>query len=365
MRHCSTPNDCENTGLLSCSRQFIIKGMVEVPRTPERRQEEPIAQQALARLMQSSKFTRLDASTADTTIENNGQQFQIEMVPDGKSETLSKVQKLFIDTFGAEEVDPEEILRHAVDGENPWGETGQTMYRVHVVKDSKGEVVSTVAGGRLQLFQSDGQPMDKQMFMIAYAVTDKNARQGGLAREAYISAIMQAAKDAQAEGKKLSFAAGECTSTSEEFWNSVGWKRPYAESASQPGTYEELRYVQPALDFDPATGAPTEDAGVVPEHMMIDSFEGTPPTKEDVLAAVRAFYTWNNTWPEKAFDNPEAFAKHREHVQEIWKEFKKQVQETGSLTYLDKKSRAEQMRSGLRIKEHDEADHGNGGPEDF
>lgn len=251
--------------------------MVEAPSTLENRKEEPIAVQALGRLMQDSRFTRADSTSADTTIENNDGRFTIEMVPDGKSETLSNVQKLFIDTFGADEVDPEAILRAAVDGTTTWGDTDATKYRVHVIKDSKGEVVSTVAGGRLQLFQSDGQPMNKQMFMIAYAVTDKNARQGGLAREAYISAIMQAAKDAQAEGKKLAFAAGECTSTSEEFWNSVGWKRPYAETPNQAGSYEELRYIQPALDFDPATGAPAEDAGVVPEHMMIDSFEGTPP----------------------------------------------------------------------------------------
>src|SRR3989344_5590050 len=243
----------------------------------EHRQEEPIATAALDKLMKESKFARLDPSNPDTKIERDGKQFTIELVPDGKAEVLSDVQKLFVDTCGQEEVDPEEILRTAVDGTTFWGSTDATKYRVHVIKDDQGEVLATLTGGRLPLVDSEGRSLGKQMFMVAYAVTAEKGRQQGLAREAYISAIMQAAKDAQAEGQQLAFSAGEAVHTSESFWNSVGWRRIYLQQES--GSYEELKYVQPALDFDLATGEVAEGAGIAPEHMMIDSFENTEPTK--------------------------------------------------------------------------------------
>lgn len=339
--------------------------MVEAPSTPERKQEEPPAMKALAQLMRESRYTRADKTSADTTIESEGKRFSIEMVPDGKAEVLSDVQKLFIDTFGTEEVDPEEVLRTAVDGTTFWGSTDATKYRVHVVRDSAGEVVSTITGGRLQMVDAEGKSLGKQMFMVAYGVTAEKARQQGLAREAYISAIMQAAKDAHAEGQRLTLAVGECVYTSEDFWNKVGMRRVYGEKASKPGAYEELRYVQPALDFDLATGQVAEGAGVAPEHLMIHNFDDKNPSQEDVLAAVRAVYTWNNTWPREAFENDQALATHQGHVQPIWQEFKQQVQGVDRLVYLDKKSREEMERAGINIENHSAADNGDTGPEDF
>jgi hypothetical protein len=202
------------------------------------------------------------------------------------------------------------------------------------------------------------------MFMVAYAVTDEKARQGGLAREAYISAIMQAAKEAQAEGQELAFSAGEAKFTSERFWNSVGWKRVYAAKSGEP-SLEELKYVQPALDFNEKTGAIAEGAGAAPEHLMIDSFEGKPPGKDDILATVRAFYEWCNTWPPEAFENSEALAHHREHVVGIWKEFKQQVEESERLEYISKDERIKAKKEGLLVKDHTAADHGRTGEEDF
>ena len=80
---------------------------------------------------------------------------------------------------------------------------------------------------------------------------------------------------------------------------------------------------------------------------------------------VRAFYTWNNTWPREAFESGDAHAKHVEHVQQIWKEFKDQVQQPGRLVYLDKKSRLELEAVGTRFIGHAAADAGETGPEDF
>ena len=155
------------------------------PALDDKKEERPIAAEALERLMEKSKFTRLDRENPDTVIELKGRQFTIEKIPDGQSETIKDVQDLFGRTFGEEEIDPEEILRAAIDGKTPWGQDDMTRYNVHVIKDESGEVVSTVTGGRLQLRNADGTPLDKQMFMVAYTVTDEKARLGGLAREAF------------------------------------------------------------------------------------------------------------------------------------------------------------------------------------
>lgn len=336
--------------------------MVEARKDLDR--PKPLATATLNRLMAQSKFKRLDPSNPDAIIEANGERYTIEMVPNGQSEMLSGVQKLFVKTFGTEEVDPEEILRAAVDGKTPWGNDDMTKYSVHVIKDSRGEVLSTVAGGRLPLRNGDGSSRGKQMFMVAYAVTDEKLRQSGLAREAYISVIQQAAREAQADGQELAFAAGECTYTSENFWNSVGWKRPYAHVPGKEGV-EELKYVQPALDFDKETGGVAEGSGVAPEHLMINSFEQSPPGKEDVLATVRAFYEWCNTWPQEAFESKAALDRHQAHVKGIWEEFKQQVEASESLTYMSKEERDTAKAEGVLVLEHVAADHGKAGEEDF
>jgi len=192
--------------------------------------------------------------------------------------------------------------------------------------------------------------------MIGYAVTAKNARQCGIAREAYISAIMQVATESEQEGKELLLAGGEATYTSEEFWNSVGWKRVYAERDDAPRLYEEIRYVQPALDYDLATGDVAEGANSKPEHLMLDIFEAPAPDRECLLATVRAFYDWCNCWPREAFETETAYEKHAAHVHYIWNAFKSEVLGTNTLAVLDKKMRAEMQAEGIVIIGHDAAD---------
>ena len=320
----------------------------------------------LERLIAKSKFKRSNPDNPNTELKIGEKRFMIEGIERGDSPDISQVQNLFIKTFGEEEVDPEEILRSGVEGKTPWETDDLCKYRIHVIKNSEGEVVSTVTGGLLDLLDNENNPTGKKMFMVAYAVTDPQARQGGLAREAYISAIMDAAKSARSEGKELAFAAGECTYTSERFWNNVGWKRVYgATSLEDKKAYTELKYVQPALDFDETTGKPAEDAGEAPEHLMIDSFGRMPPTKEEILQTIQAFYRWCNRWPPEAFENEEAYEKHQEYVSVIEEQFKKQLAESGQLIYLDQSSRKKAKERGVAIEEYAEADQGDSGKEDF
>ncbi|MBI4087885.1 GNAT family N-acetyltransferase [Candidatus Kaiserbacteria bacterium] len=325
----------------------------------------------LERLTSKSRFTRENRDSPNTSIEANGEKYRIETIDRMDHPDIPKVQGLFEKTFDKGEVDPEEVLRSAIEGKTPWGTPDITKYRIYAIKDSQDTVISVMAGGRLDLKDAQGISNGKQMLMIGYAVTDKDARQGGLATEAYVSAIMDAAREAQSEGKQLAFAAGECTYTSESFWNSLGWKRVYAAEPGKPGSYNELKYMQPALDFNTETGKVAEGAGEAPEHLMIDSFQGAPPGKEDVLATVRAFYTWCNTWPKEAFTSEEgvtnmgALREHQKHVIGIWEDFKKQITDRGPLTYLSREEREAAQKANVQIIEHLEADHGDASKEDF
>ncbi len=320
-------------------------------------QEKSGAVIAAERLMEKSRFKRLNRKSSNTELEIGEKHFTIESIESGDHPDIAQVQELFIKTFGEEEVDPEEVMRSAVEGKTAWDTEDITNYRLHVIKDKEGKVVSIVGGGLLDLLGDENKPTGKTMFMIGYAVTDPDARQGGLAREAYISAIMDAERTAKAQGKELSFAAGECMSTSEKFWNNVGWKRAYV--ADRPGetkAYTELKYVQPALDFDPETGEIAEDAGEAPEHFMVDSFGRMPPTKKEIMMTVNAFYRWCNKWPREAFENDEAYEKHLAYVQGIEDTFNEKLKQGGQVIYLDQQSQEKAMQAGVSIEEYAEAD---------
>src|SRR5260370_39938670 len=73
-----------------------------------------------------------------------------------------------------------------------------------------------------------------------------------------------------------------------------------------PNEYSELRYVQPALNFDVKTGLPTEDAGEASEHIMVDFLEGEPD-KGRISTSVESIHNG-------AIHGPEMHSKTRRHT---------------------------------------------------
>lgn len=315
------------------------------------------------RLQEKSSFERSDNMSANCTIESEGQRFKIEVIEDGKDPALSDVQKLLEETFGEEEVDEEEIMRSSVDGVTPW-KTEDAKYRVVTIRDHENKLISVFTGSQLDLLDNDGEPTGESVYYVGYAVTSPDARQKGLAREAYISAITDAAKNAQAEGRTLKFAIGECTYTSEKFWNNVGWKRMYAQKGDKK-EYGELKYIQPALDFDENTGKIAEGAGEMPEHLMIDSFGRMPPSKEDIKRAYEALTYFCVDWPEEAFNNEKAHQTQQKYLARIKTKFNRSVDGATRFIYLDAENREKAKQAGIKITEHTAADRGETGEEDF
>lgn len=331
----------------------------------ERKKEEQPALKAAEALTQKSRFQRSTLESPNCELEIGEKRYQVELIESGDHPDLAQVQNLFLASFKEAEVDPEEILRAAVEGKTPW-DTKELPYRVYIVKDAEGKVVSMVSGGLLPMRDHGGSDTGESVFMVGYAVTAKDARQGGLAREAYTSALIGAAADAEAQDRKLAFAAGECTYTSEEFWNRVGWKRVYAaDSPGETKSYFELKYVQPAVDFDEETGEPAEDAGEAPEHLMIDSFNRMPPTKEQIAQTVEAFYQWCNKWPREAFASNAAYENCIRYVEGFERKFRREIEEAGQIIFLDRQSREKALEKAIHIREYEEANHGDAGEEDF
>lgn len=332
------------------------------PCTTESRDTQP-AWKDIEKLRGQSKFKRSNNDSPSCTLDFEGKKYLIEHVESGESPTLSEVQDLCIRTFGEEEVDSEEILRQAVTGVE-FGIPSEVKYKVFAVRDPDGRVVCTVAGGNLDLRDASGSPTGETILMIAYAVTDKDVKQSGLAREAYISALMDCAAEAEKMGKKFVMAAGECTYTSEKFWNKLGWKRPYIESGNKQ-TYTELKYVQPALDFVKKTGLPKKGAGEAAEHLMVRPMNGRTPSKEAVMNTVKAFYRWCNRWEEEIFVSKKAYQTHKSYVDALESAFQRDLSAGRQLIFLDKANREKTKKQGIVIREYREADHGDAGREDL
>lgn len=329
-------------------------------------QKEQSAWNRVRELQKASIFTRMDPNSPEGRMTNpEGREFVIEAVRNPEQAEVGEVQSLLERTFGEEEVDPQDALRLGLEGKTEFGTPDIAKYKIYAVKDSEGKVVSTVTGGLLDVKTKNGDPTGKTIFMVGYAVTDPSCRQGGLAREAYISALMDCAMEAQRTGKRFAFAAGECTYTSEKFWNKVGWERAYKKVEGEEEKYRELKYVQPPLTFNPDTGEPAEDAGAVPEHVMIDALGGGKPTERDLSETIWAFYRWSSIKPREAFTSDEAYQNHLRYAEGLCDDFGGELSQDLELAFFTGEERKQARERGALFREHVAADHGRAGKEDF
>lgn len=317
-------------------------------------------------LQERSKYNRIPSNVPSCTVEKEGRAYKIERIESSKDETLGEVYQLLVDTFGPEEVESEEILRNAVDGLTPFGAPEDTKYKIYVIKDQDGKVASFLNGGLFDLLDSDDNPTGEMVFLVAYVVTNPNLRQGGLAREAYISALIDASCEAQVANKKLLFAAGEAKFTSELFWNNVGWKRIYVQKGSNKKEYSELEYIQPALAFDQKTGEVAEGAGEIAEHLMVDRLGQPYPDKTRLLQVVDALYRWSHLWPIEAFyGNIDSYQQNLNYLANLKREFQSFLEAGDRLIYLDQTNRQKAQQKGITVHEYVEADRYPVGDEDF
>jgi hypothetical protein len=251
-------------------------------------------------------------------------------------------------------VDPIEVTRAAIRGTLPNGAKDLTRYRIFIAIDQRtGETISIFSGGLLDLITLNA-PLDREaMFMEAYAVTRIDSQNLGIFRELYMSSLMQAAADAQAERKLLTMVVGECTWHSERAWNAMGQKRIYIET--DVAEYTELPYIQPPVDWDSQTGLASEGAGNVPEHLMLEFFDSNP-TKEGIVAAIDGIYRWNNMAPRDFFSSHWAYVVHKHHIEQQKTRLENFLHDNGDLKLLLASDRDGLRKQGITIHEYADAD---------
>ena len=307
-------------------------------------------------LEQKNHIVRIPHDSAECQIEVNGQQFQIEVVESSTSPDLAAAYQLLIDTFQEDEVEVEDIFRADIEGKTDQGEPYYYQSKLYILKNSKGEVVSLIKGAHITLEDEDCSPTNKSMFIIEHAVTRVDWRGLRLAQQVYISALIDLSIEAEMQGKKLLFAMGEAVENSEKFWNKLGWKRVYAQNNDNSRYYTEVPYIQPALDFDPATGEITEGVKGVLEHLMIGGFGDHITSKTELCQAVRALYNNAAKWPRSDFESDDAYNKHVCYVEFLFKSFMDFFSSRSKIIFLDQGTRDRLRKKGVTIDEFMAAD---------
>jgi hypothetical protein len=329
------------------------------------------AWKTIEKLQGESPFERSDRHSASCTIESEGKKFTIEVIESSEDPRIDNICRMLRNTFSAAEVDPPKVTREAVDGYSKDWDTKFPKYRLIEIRRENGKLACVFTGAQLDVLNENGEPTGEAVYSVGYAATSSDVRQHGLAREAYISALIDASKEARAEGKTLKYAIGECTYTSEKFWNNVGWKRIYAKTGEKELT--ELEYIQPGLDFDESTGQPIliedEDGQLkrpeCPEHLMVDSFSQNPPDTKELARLHEALLHYNGDWPPSAFETPEAHQTHVAYMAGFKEKMASYLNQHSELAFLTATERESMKAEGIKIREYKKADNGDAGKEDF
>lgn len=290
---------------------------------------------------QDTRFSVVKKGPKSKEIERK--EFTIEVLDGPDHPTFPPTYALMQDRFGAEELDPEDIMKDQMRGLRKGYESMGTRAQIISIKNEKNEVVCTLNGGVLPLLDETGKETGEAIFMVFYVATRPDVEGIGIGREIMITAYQAAEEEARARNLKLIGAAGECTYTSQRYWENLGWRRAYTEDSE--GTIAEVPYVQPPLDFDLKTGEVAEGCGDAPEHFMVRLFQeekDNPALGQKLLSMVKAFYRANNDIDRRAFEqeHPEdstgaeqAYQTHRAAITPHLEQFQRDVMR-GKISFL-------------------------------
>ncbi len=296
---------------------------------------------AIAQLIESRTRTNERLALAkdkyEIEIDNNGKvnlinketnetlTFEIETLLDAEHPLFNDAYSLLFKEFKSNELDPKPLMAEQMRGFRcgyPIDDKGTRAVLFTLSKNiesknnedqniNKKEVTSVLDGILFPLQDNQGMFTNECAFMVSYVNTKKDKenrendyRRYGFGRELMIAAYKYA--KIKAESRSFIGAVGECTYTSRDFWEKVGWKRIYIKKkGAELAKWEEITYVQPPLDFDTETGEIVEGSGDAPEHLMVNLFDentGQDPTVGEKLSRiVEGMYKTNNEFPPESF----------------------------------------------------------------
>lgn len=237
-----------------------------------------------------------------------GEKFFAERLASPEDPRVKTVQSMLEKNFGKKEVDPVEVTKEAIEEVPP--------YLVHVAENSKGEVVGLNTSAVVETVNARGRESEKYgVWLGCYDLVNRQERDKGVREELFKISEQAAQKDAQQRELEIRGFMTEVSGAEESFFNSVGAKRAYIKTRKG---YEELPYEQPPLDWNPKTGRPAEDAGSVPEHLMLKLTSGKDKLSgRELMEMVRGMYYYNNYQDKEDFKNAKAYERHTEFVEGI------------------------------------------------
>ena len=178
-----------------------------------------------------------------------------------------------------------------------------------------------------------------------------------LRHELYLQSVERGQQLAKKEGKKLTMVATEAGKEDEQFLNSVGSGRLYFRN--KDGKMEELKYVQPPLDFDTDTGEVAADvgAGESPNHLMIALASGERKiSRQKAMEAVRAILRYNNLWTPKDWGKNSVYREMKKKIMAYAEKLEEQMGDAQELELITADRRVEMKDQGVEFIEHTDAD---------
>lgn len=297
----------------------------------------------IERLRQNSRIDR-DTLEPNCNIKIEGVDLKINTITSKDDPALVKILDLLEKYFREDELNTRESFMEKVEGVDKSGKK-RPQYRCFYVDDNEGKTVAARISENFPLVDKDGNETNKNVFLGLYIVVDKDYRSTGIARELYISALIDAAIQSEKENKDLSILIAECTPASEKLMNTVGLKKIYFKNGD---TLKEYEYYQPVIEFDKKTGDKITQE--IAEHIMITtSDEKEVLTKELFYESLKSLYRQNESaYSEGVFENNDAYLKYKDYYKSLNERAKNGIEE-GELVALNIEEQLEKESQGMRV----------------
>lgn len=223
----------------------------------------------------------------------------------------------------------------------------RAQYRLFIVKNKNGKIVGVRIIEQIPHLDKTFQNTGKNILYAIYIAVDKKYQGGtGIAKQLYISSLIDAVIEAEKNGKDFDAIVAECSDATENLQNSVGLKRVYFKGKKK---LTELDFRQPHLHFNPMTGKPTLPEGEEnKEHLMMTLFDKRVVTKIDLEDCVRSLLRqYRSNKIRIDFQSDKAFEQYNNYFDNLENEISAQIHESGKLVLLSKQERLlYQLRHG-------------------
>lgn len=291
-----------------------------------------------------------------------GKKLNLSIVDSSDSTTIDQTYNLFKKFFVRGELIGKNTIIRNMDGLSKHF-TKRPQYRLFTIKNSVngGEVIGARIMEQIPRLNKNLSDTGKNILYAIYIVVDKKYQGGtGVAKQLYISSLIDSVIEAEKVDRRLDAIVAECSDATENLQNSVGLKRVYFKKGIQ---LTELNFRQPYFYFNTITGAPVDPEGKEnKEHFMMGIFEKRALNKNDIEDGVRSLLRqYRSNKIEIDFKSRDAFEEYHRYFDQLENTTIEQIRHTGKLVTLSKKERTiYQLRHGnnsvITHKSEDELD---------